>query len=1130
MDENVKEEKNEEELTGLPPELPPNENPKEESLEDTMTGFSTMQPEDLTIFSTYDNSDATIQKAQRLADAASGETSTFDVLGAAWNNTSITQNLWDTFSTGSTYDPEFKPTDEHWKELDTSGLSEDQKNDFYSVFSDQDWQTKKERYEQAIEADQMLSSAGWGGVGAQIMMSVLDPPALIAGALSGGALNAILGAKRAASLGMASKVLLQGGIAAAENAALEAALVKLKPTGKSEDILYAALGGAAFGAAFGAAGRVFTKTEDDGIYRALNKTKDAVHNKADGETIGGSGASGGAAHVTSPNEAISDAAEEHVRQVRLDGDVAPTEFSAIRFDATGQLIASDHPLARDMSKLAEDGVGKSDGSVNVFSASERQSKLHGTMMLKLNRAFGDNYKSWAEEQGINKFYSRFDKDRKRFGEEVTAATREAFPDNLSPSVKAAAQSQRKFYAEYAYLANNPLANEGAIAKAVRGFENLIVNPDYVPRIHDPRKMTALIQQFGHTNMGRAVGQAMRAINSDITEAVADKLGKAYIKSIQRHQLSSASASRQLSGEDLDGLREMLEESRNYDNLDLGDDDIDMLINSLTKKAKSDTKHGRSRLLFDEKFSVMIRPISGTEPVLFRMSDMFDNNAETLAENYSRTMSGEIALRQIGIDGIRDINKTIQHIRETTHLYDKKDKSETDIKNIEYLATNILGRPVGDSGAHLFSARNSTFGKAQRLISDFNIIRVLGRVGEAQLVEIGNLLSTKNFKAFIQSMPTFRDFMTNASGMKRSDPIFAELEIATGIGADGIQGSYLNNIDEFGGGLAERSGIAAGLELGKRAVFLGSGMRHINNFLQKMSMRTIVQRFANAAHTGDLDKAFSLKDLSAMGLSKDDALAILGQIKKHSKNRKGAITGNRVHELKWDKWDIDTKAKFENAIYRESRRLVQQNDVGTTHRVQGTPLGKMFFQFRSFLLSAWTKQTLHNIHKRDWDAFSKMAIQTFVGSLVFVGQTHYNASKKDDPQEYINKRLKGEDGDEPWRVIAGGFAKSGFSGFIPMAVDGAMSFTHEDPIFNARSSGLSSTGLLSNPTLDLADKAIGAASGAVSAALTDDYEYSKVDARALKALIPFQNMLAVDKILNSVFEDLPERSQDFQFKY
>ena len=1110
-------------LSGLPPELAP-----DTPLEETLIGLPVTAPEDLTVFSTNDNSDAVIQDAQRQAEAAGEETSTADVLGAAWTNVSITKNVMDAFS-GSTFDPTFSPSEDHWKELADAGFSDDQQNDFFSVLSDQDWQTKKARYEEAIEADQILARAGWGGVSAQILMSVLDPPALIAGVLSGGIVNAALGAKRAASLGKVSTALLQGGVAATENAALEAILVQTKPTGEASDILYAALGGAAFGTLFGAAGRVFTKTEDDGISRALNKAKDAVYDKADGETIGSSGSSGGAAHVTSPNEAISDAAEEHIRQVRNEGDVAPTEFSAVRFDATGQLISSEHPLARDMSKLAEDGVGKTDGSVNVFSAAERQTKLHGTMMLKLNRAFTDNYASWAEEMGLNKFQAFFDKDRKRFGEEVTAATREAFPDNLSPSVKAAAQAQRKFYAEYAYLANNPLANEGSdMAKAVRGFENLIVNPDYVPRIHDPRKMTALIQQFGHTNMGKAVGQAMRAINSDISEEVADKLGKAYIKSIQRHQVSSASASRQLSGEDLDGLREMLEESRNYDNLDLDDGDIDMIINSLTKKAKSDTKHGRSRLLFDEKFSVHIRPISGTEPVLFRMSDMFDNNAETLAENYSRTMSGEIALRQVGIDGIRDINKTIQHIRETTHQYKKKDKSEADIKNIEYLATHILGRPVGDYGDYLFSARNSTFGKAQRLISDFNVIRVLGRVGEAQLVEIGNLLSTKNFKAFIQSMPTFRDFMTNASRMKRSDPLFEELEIATGIGADGIQGSYLNNIDEFGGGLAERSGIAAGLELGKRAVFAGSGMRYINNFLQKMSMRTIVQRFANAAHKGDLDKAFSLKDLSAMGLSKDDAQAILGQIKKHSKNRKGAITGNRLYELKWDKWDIDTKAKFENAIYRESRRLVQQNDVGTTNRIQGTPLGKMFFQFRSFLLSAWTKQTLHALHKRDMDAFSKMAIQTFVGSLVFVGQTIAGSADKEDSQEYINKRLKGADGDEPWRVISAGFAKSGFSGFIPMAVDGALSFTHEDGIFNARSSGLSSTGLLSNPSLDLLDKTISATSGAVSAALTDDYDYSKVDARALKALIPFQNMRGVDMALNMVFEDLPERSQEYQF--
>lgn len=62
-----------------------------------------------------------------------------------------------------------------------------------------------------------------------------------------------------------------------------------------------------------------------------------------------------------------------------------------------------------------------------------------------------------------------------------------------------------------------------------------------------------------------------------------------------------------------------------------------------------------------------------------------------------------------------------------------------------------------------------------------------------------------------------------------------------------------------------------------------------------------------------------------------------------------------------------------------------------------------------------------------------------------------------------------------------------------------------------------------------NNALKASSGVASAVTSEDYSFSKVDARALKGAIPFQNAYGVNELLNWAMEDLPERSTG-DFKY
>ena len=103
-----------------------------------------------------------------------------------------------------------------------------------------------------IEADrkrrQILSSAGWSGIGAQLMLSILDPSAII---LSG--ITAPLAASAQAT--RVGNMLRVGVVSAVENAAIEAVLVKGNTQANETDIYMAAGGGFILGGGLGSLAR-----------------------------------------------------------------------------------------------------------------------------------------------------------------------------------------------------------------------------------------------------------------------------------------------------------------------------------------------------------------------------------------------------------------------------------------------------------------------------------------------------------------------------------------------------------------------------------------------------------------------------------------------------------------------------------------------------------------------------------------------------------------------------------------------------------------------------------------------------------------------------------------------------------
>lgn len=1059
---------------------------------------------------------------QQLTDieASRDELGVLDLAKLGVKATNSAYWAWQHLQLDQAFDPNWQQNEDLYKSLADQGVPQEYHSQFHGMRSQAAWDGKVKMVQDSILTDQLLQEAGWKGVVAQIVTSFVDPPSFVAAMASGGTANMMLGGARISRMGLMNRTALQGTIAGAEATVAETALINLKPTGRIEDIAFAALGAAAMGSAFGSFSHRSMVREDEGIQAVLQEAQDQFADKTSVNRMQDNGSTTGAVQDTSPVEPISPAAQEAARLARME-NLPDTEFGGmLRYDSAGQLKVSEDPRAKSYGHtLGLDAVGHKDGSVVPFTASERQSYIAETKALEFLKTYNDAYSGWAKERGFSRW--EVDKDRAIFGAEVTSAMKKQIGD-VNPHAQKAASKLEGIYDDYAKLANNPMIDEGRIAKSMNGFEEIVTSHGYVPRVHSEIGVTESLDTFGNNRIGYAIGQAMKAMNSELTDEIATRLGKSYIKTVQKAQVKGGFTPESLSGEDLEGLREMLEEAADPDLLQ---SDIEWIITELTakKQGKANVSYGRQRTLMDENFSIDLKTRSTGAYQTFTISDLLENDAEKLFMNYNRTMSGAIALEQAGIvGGVKTIQRDIRGIRSEPHNYKGKNTQERDVANMEYLATTISGKPIGDYGARMIADRQSGFGKTQRVLSDVNFIRLMGQVGFAQIAEIGNLLSSKMFKSMIVSMPDFRAFTRNAAG-ELDDILSRELEVNLGIGADGIHwGSHLNE-DEIGS-LSDKVNLNQGLEIGKRMVSVGSGMRGINNILHRTSLRATAQRFADAAFT-TARKGFSKKDLSALGLTEESFEEILGQIREHATSRNATGKGGRIYALNLDKWDMDVSATYKLMGRRDSHRLIQQNDVGTTHRYQGTPLGKMIFQFRSFLLSAYTKQTMHGMHKRDFDAFSKLALQTFLGTLVFIGQTHLRAMTKDDPQAYLDRKFKGKDGDEWYRPIVAGFGKTGQASHIPFLVDTGLDLLSYDRLFDNRNSGLSSGGFLSNPALSLGDNILGTAKAALSVA-KDDYDWSQVNARDLKGLAPFATILPISMGIDLMMKDLPYKSEGF----
>lgn len=1024
-----------------------------------------------------------------------------------------------------TPDPDFKVTPEVLKQV-AGEVPTEYLDEFVGAVSMEHAEAIRSRILRQMETDQKLASMGNKGIALQVGASLLDPGAWAATAIIGAATGGVgLPAAVAARFGRAGKIALGAAEGVAGNLAVDLPLMATNPLMERSELMYSIGTGIVMGGALS----VFQRSSP--ILAAENHQMDTIGRQISREAVDAVApnvGAGGAAAVAREATYRTDDLDNHRFWKKVDKNFELV-FGRARFDLSAQFMKSGNPMVRSLGNyLVENAAGNRKGKVTVISASETQRRLQKVATYKWSRTFGQQWDAYRKRKGISLWQAS--EEQRKFSEQVTAWQRAKGIDKdaFDPEVKAAG-------AEFNTIMRDwwKKASDEGITRSEMGVDG------YVPRVPHLERARDNVHRFSYDHTGNDTRdgltvlftKAIKEAQPDIDDKLARKMGYAMIDRMNKLSVGQeVGAARALAGEDMDDFRAFLNDSSMFT-----PEEIDEAIGILTKSGQKDAEAGGSarlkhRVIMDERTSMVLRDRDGLAQEV-SIKDFYVNDANLLMHMYNRSMSGQVALARVKVphpenpnewlvDGIRNQSDFTTLIEKMKGVGNEEGKAgtvvsnATDVENMTFAYNAIAGIPNYN--------QTSDWARFLRMTRDFNFARLMGQVGFSQVPEIGRVASQSGIKAFYAGMPSFRQMLQSARSGNMDDALADELDAIGAFGTDYVTSRFHVHTDDYGTPMTLSSATklsrmmeAAEPKLHKlnRGITLASGMAPVNAVFQRWASRAFAVKFVNMAKFGD---KVSMDRMKLLGLDQADVDLIFDNIRKHVTFKGGVQSGSKLEALGTKNWDGKAVAAFETAMYRASRSMILENDIGQFAKWMNHPVGNTVLQFRSFAVGAWTRALMQGMNMRDVEAGLGFMAATFLGSLVYAGQTHLNLLGDARREEKLKDRLS------LGNLALAGFQRSSESSLLPIPVDIASSMLTGDTLFDFRSSGLKSdiTSLAGNPTGDLATSVYQGVQGLATAALGDDYSQS--DARKLFQTLPAQRVIGAQWFFNWLTSGLPQR--------
>ena len=993
----------------------------------------------------------------------------------------------------------------------TEGVPEDRKDYVVDAVSLPHLQKLHDRAKESLKNQDTLAKYGWGGVGLQMAAATLDVPAIAATIATEGIAAPLIWGGKATRL---ARTFRAATASSASAAAIEAYLVSQNNMKDPYDILYAAGGGFLLGGAVAGAKGVFGKASKERYQQAAMNTMkyadDAQAADVNQAMIDRGFDTGiGAAE----NPASRPVQEMDIRrgiQERIDDAEAEpmAAMGKIRFDMVGQLKSSTLGISRRIAGiLGEDAVEPGEITADLI-------KTVGTKVTsnKFYQGYEAGYDGWAKTNGVNWGRRKLESRRGEFGKLVSDEI-ESPGTSTDPNVIAAAKNT-------SFLFRDML--QEAKRAGVKGFDDIPEDLTYFTHLWDGHRLIKAEEDFGTKGVQQLLKQSLLSANRTMDDDLAEAIAKGMFNKIVKNEVGmDAGLARIFSTSNKEALRDILLEEELLDEVR-----VDRLLSQLDMDREGVPARAKRRLKFD-----MSSTIEANGRTL-HIKELMERDTEAVVNSYINSMQGKIALAKKGIFSDGDFEAIKKDILEEGKKLGGEGRKQAD-KDIEKL--NVLYALVSGRTSPLIGDPSSNANRMIRLLMDYNFIRVMNQVGFAQISELGNAVSIDGTVALMRVVPDMGAMIRRTANGELEDLVARDVEAFVGSGVDRVIQQSMNKYsveDMYGLGKGDRIDRAiGGMNKLKRLTADLSGLAPITVALERAAAKVAVQSLVDVAsgvkklRMKKLGKSTIEQDIAArlksFGLDEKMWPRVVDQIQKNAvTNPSMFLRSRKVKSINMSEWtDIEARDAFGYAVARWTRQSIQQNDVGNLNIHMTSTMGKIFSQFRAFMLVSHSKQFLHNIKRNDFAAYQAMMWSTFYGAMAYTAQTHVNAIGRDDKAEFLKERLSAEE------IGKMAFARSSWAALFPSAADTLAWATGYEPMFSyKRSTGLA-TGFLSGaPIINQLDTMGKVMQGGARSLLNPDYQWSRGQQRALNSLLPFQNAIGIKNILNQMVDGLPEQAK------
>ncbi|WP_250519219.1 hypothetical protein [Caballeronia sp. ATUFL_M1_KS5A] len=431
------------------------------------------------------------------------------------------------------------------------------------------------------------------------------------------------------------------------------------------------------------------------------------------------------------------------------------------------------------------------------------------------------------------------------------------------------------------------------------------------------------------------------------------------------------------------------------------------------------------------------------------------------------------------------------------------------KDLKFAFERILAVPQEEFGA---------VRKSFEMWRNFNVIRLMGGAVWNQATELSQITGSMGWKATLGAIPELRALKRDIETGKAPNDILDHLENTIG----GVGSEYINRM-EFGAkdDWVRNKGdtitnqwldkVDNGISKWAKGVLDYTGMTPLMIQQKRVHAVALVNHFVNVANGAE--SKFLTKDrLAWMGMSPEEFAQVSGDIKRFTKPKQGEF--GKGYTMDFDGWTMEapeTYSKLMTAIHRESRRAVQENDLGSMIPLMGTTLGQTVFQFMNFTLHGWNKSLMFAANHRDWTTLSTVLHGGFLASLAYMGRTLLGSigMNGDEKRDYLAKRMNLR------QIVANSFGRVSQASLLPNLFDTLSPY----PMFSGLRTTSDLSSLASNPTYQAVNGVL-SLKKVIRNAASDEYQTTSKDMRGWFRLVPLSNVVPITTMLNAIANDYP----------